>query len=361
MKDVLRREAVRTAARIRELRKADSLVFALFTDPHAHTLAEEGITDLFDAMEALAKMTAPDGVIALGDNLAVVLGRNNYAKNDEIAGLLSGIFDKTASIWDCPLYPVNGNHDGVGTDFFTPAFWYAVTGKDYDRATAHRDGESAYYYVDFPGLRMICLSLPSDSDLTAVYPTPCWEYGRAQLKWLAHTALACDCPVLLAMHVPFFYEYCGDREKLLGTFNGERAAESTIASLCGWIGDRDVARGIFDAFRSHTAYDNDAWDIHMAPSGKNACLIAALSGHMHNDSFWLPGETRNTGDVESGGVNALPCAQFVVPSANPQVNPDLRGRETVPVTMDIAVVTPSDGTITLVRFGDGADRAWNYR
>lgn len=87
MKDVLRREAVRTAARIRELRKADSLVFALFTDPHAHTLAEEGITDLFDAMEALAKMTAPDGVIALGDNLAM-LGRECHATNDEIAGFL---------------------------------------------------------------------------------------------------------------------------------------------------------------------------------------------------------------------------------------------------------------------------------
>ena len=98
----------------------------------------------------------------------------------------------------------------------------------------------------------------------------------------------------------------------------------------------------------------------MAPSGAHACLIAALSGHMHNDSFWLPGEKRNTGDVESGGTNALPCAQFVTASSNPAVNPDLRGHETVPATIDIAVVTPCERTITLVRYGDGEDRMWRW-
>ena len=121
-----------------------------------------------------------------------------------------------------------------------------------------------------------------------------------------------------------------------------------------------MAKEIFAAFQNHTVYDNAAVGIHMAPSGAHACLIAALSGHMHNDSFWLPGEKRNTGDVESGGTNALPCAQFVTASSNPAVNPDLRGHETVPATLDIAVVTPCERTIPLVRYGDGEDRMWRW-
>lgn len=351
-------EAARAAGRIASLRCPDSLVFPIFTDPHTHTLAEDGIRNLFAALASLADTVQPDGVIALGDNLAM-LGREHHAANDEIAGLLTGIFDRCADTFSCPVYPVNGNHDGIGTDFFKPDFWYKIS-RGYDKGTAVREGESAYYYVDFPDVRMVCLSLPSDSDLTAEHPTPAWEYGGAQLRWLAHTALACDCPVLLVMHVPFYYEYRGERVTMFGTWNGERATESTIAALCGWIADRDTAAGIFAAFQSHTAYENAEAGIHMMPSGKNACLIAALSGHMHNDSFWLPGEEKRTGDADSGGTNALPCAQFVTASSNPAVNPDLRGRETVPATIDIAVVTPSERTITLVRYGDGEDRTWRW-
>ncbi len=351
-------ESARVAERISAIRRADSLVFPIFTDPHTHTLTEAGIDSLFSALASLADTTAPDGVIALGDNLAM-LGRERHASNDEIAGLLSGIFNRCADMFACPVYPVNGNHDGIGTDFFKPDFWYTVS-HGYDKNTAVRSGESAYYYVDFPGFRMVCLSLPSDSELAAAHPTPAWEYGKAQLCWLAHTALRCDCPVLLVMHVPFYYEYRGERTALLGTWNGECATESTIAALCGWIADRDVAEKIFAAFQSHTAYDNAEMGIHMAPSGEHACLIAALSGHMHNDSFWLPGEERITGDAESGGKNALPCAQFVTASSNPAVNPELRGRANVPATIDVAVVTPSERTITLVRYGDGEDRTWRW-
>ena len=351
-------EADRVAARIASLRRLDSLIFPIFTDPHTHTLTEDGMTSLFAALSSLADAVPSDGVLALGDNLAM-LGREHHAANDEIAGLLTGIFDRCADTFSCPVYPINGNHDGIGTDFFKPDFWYRVS-RGYDKGTAVREGESAYYYVDFPGVRMVCLSLPSDSDLTAAHPTPMWEYGEAQLRWLAHTALACDCPVLLVMHVPFYYEYVGDPKPMLGTWNGERATESTIAALSGWIADRAVAEAIFAAFQNHTAYDNAALGIHMAPSGEHACLIAALSGHMHNDSFWLPGEEKITGDAETGGKNALPCAQFVTASSNPAINPDLRGRETVPATIDIAVVTPSERAITLVRFGDGDDRAWRW-
>ena len=358
MSTVFATEASRVCKRIDAVRRKDSLVFPIFTDPHTHTLTEDGMENLFAALASLANTIKPDGVIALGDNLAM-LGRECHATNDEIAGLLRGIFDRCAAMFACPVYPVNGNHDGIGTDFFKPDFWYAVS-RAYDQNTAVREGESAYYYVDFSGVRMVCLSLPSDSELAAEHPTPAWEYGDAQLRWLAHTALACDCPVLLVMHVPFYYEYLGDPVPMLGTWNGTHATESTIAALCGWIADRDVAKEIFAAFQNHTVYDNAAVGIHMAPSGAHACLIAALSGHMHNDSFWLPGEKRNTGDVESGGTNALPCAQFVTASSNPAVNPDLRGHETVPATLDIAVVTPCERTITLVRYGDGEDRMWRW-
>lgn len=357
-KSIFTIEGERAAARIASLRRPDSLVFPFFTDPHAHTLSEDGMTSLFAALSSIADAVPCDGVLALGDNLAM-LGRERHASDAEIAGLLAKILERASACFSCPLYPVNGNHDGIGTDFFKPDLWYKVS-RGYDRGTAVREGESAYYYVDFPGVRMICLSLPSNSDLTAAHPTPAWEYGDAQLRWLAHTALACDCPVLLVMHVPFYYEYRGERTAMLGTWNGTRATESTIAVLCGWIADRDTAAEIFAAFQNHTDYDNTALGIHMAPSGEHACLIAALSGHMHNDSFWRPGEEKITGDADSGGKNTLPCAQFVTASANPAINPDLRDHETVPATLDIAVVTPSERTITLVRYGDGEDRAWRW-
>ena len=358
MPDVFAMEANRAACRIAEVRRADSLVFPLFTDPHTHTLSENGIESLFAAFASIADSIEPDGVIALGDNPAM-LGRERHASNDEIAAVIRGILARCAATFACPVYPVNGNHDGVGTDFFKPELWYAIS-RGFDRNTAVREGESAYYYVDFPGVRMVCLSLPSDSALAAAHPSPIWAYGTAQLRWLAHVALDCDCPVLLVMHVPFFYEYRGERVSMLGTWNGTRATESTIAALCGWIADRDTAAGIFTAFRNHTAYDDAAAGIHMAPSGKHACLIAALSGHMHSDSFWLPGEERITGDADSGGTNTLPCAQFVTAASDPALNPELRGHATVPATLDIAVVTPSAREITLVRYGDGPDRTWHW-
>lgn len=356
MHSIFQTESTRVAERIAAVRHKDSLVFPIFTDPHTHTLTEESIESLFAAFASIAGTVEPDGVIALGDNLAM-LGREEHAANDEIAGRLRGIFDRCAATFACPIYPVNGNHDGIGTDFFKPAFWYAISG-GYDQNTAVREGESAYYYVDFPGIRMVCLSLPSDSVLAAEHPTPVWEYGNAQLRWLAHTALDCDCPVLLVMHVPFYYEYRGERTAMLGTWNGTHATTSTIAALCGWIADRNVAEEIFAAFQNHNAYDNAALGIHMAPSGEHACLLAALSGHMHSDSFWLPGAEKNTKDADSGGKNTLPCAQFVTASSNPAVNPDLRGHNTVPATLDIAVITPSRREITLVRYGDGEDRTW---
>ena len=63
-----------------------------------------------------------DAVVSLGDNLSM-LGRNIHASNEMIKDLLTGIFDRVSVACDVPLYPVHGNHDGIGTDFFSAEFW----------------------------------------------------------------------------------------------------------------------------------------------------------------------------------------------------------------------------------------------
>ncbi len=357
--------AEEAAARVEVLRRNDSLVFPIFTDIHINSVNDAAASELLDAMEALSDRIPADGVLALGDN-PDMLGRTEHASNEKIHGVLQGLLDRVASRWQCPLFAINGNHDGIGTDFFDAEFWYSVVGNRYDWGMANRDkdGHSAYYYVDFPAsrVRIVFLSLPCGSRLTAEDPTPLWEYGREQLRWLAQTALNTSLSVLIAAHVPFYYDYYGDRTKKLGVFNGTIPTETFISALCGWIADRPAAQAIFEAFRNHTAYDNGDYGIRMRPSAPEAELIGFISGHIHTDSLWQPGECRPVHDdnVLKERCNSLPCVQLVVSASNIRINSVLRKQAKWPVCMDIAVISPSERRFSTVRYGDGEDRTFTW-
>ena len=139
-------EAERVRQRIDALRRSDTLVFPIFTDLHTRSLDAPVTLALFDAMEALSKAVRADAVIALGDNLAM-LGREEHASNETIHAIIRGLFERVSSLWPCPLLPVNGNHDGIGTDFFKAGFWYDIS-RGFDRGAAKYSGNSAYYTVD---------------------------------------------------------------------------------------------------------------------------------------------------------------------------------------------------------------------
>lgn len=345
-------EARRVGQAIESLRRPDSLVFPIFTDLHTSSLTSPVTEAFFEAMQALSKTVRADGVIDLGDNLAM-LGRNEHASNETIHTLIHGLFEHVASLWPCPLFPVNGNHDGIGTDFFKADFWLDMA-RGFDQGRARRENGSAWYYVDFDQahVRMVALSLPSGSDLEAEHPSPLWAFGDEQLQWLAHTALNTCYDVLVVCHVPLFYDYSGDPEAKLGVWTGNRAAESFVNALCGWIDDRDEAEAIFSAFHEHKRCRIERLGIDTSFEG-NARLIACLSGHMHDDSFFAPGETIGP------DTNRLPCAQIQSGSTNVRLNQPLKDAE-LPIAMDIAVLTPSERRLTLVRFGAGEDRttAW---
>lgn len=343
-------EAERVRQRIDALRRSDTLVFPIFTDLHTRSLDAPVTLALFDAMEALSKAVRADAVIALGDNLAM-LGREEHASNETIHAIIRGLFERVSSLWPCPLLPVNGNHDGIGTDFFKADFWQGIS-RGFDRGAAKYSGNSAYYTVDFDRarVRMIVLSLPSGSDLTAENPSPTWAFGGDQLKWLAETALRTDYQALLVCHVPLYYAYADEKDWTIGVWTGDHAAQSYVSALCGWIDDRDEAEALLSAFNAHAACRIDRLNVSLPASPESAGLIACLSGHMHDDSLFRAGETIGH------ETNRLPCAQIQSGSTNVSLNRPLRDQAALPISMDVAVLTPSERRLTMVRYGAGADR-----
>ena len=343
-------EAERVGQRIAALRRSDTLVFPIFTDLHTRSLDAPVTQAFFEAMDALSQTVCADAVIALGDNLAM-LGREEHAPNETIRAIIRGLFEKVSSFWPCPLLPVNGNHDGIGTDFFKADFWHDIS-SGFDRGTAQRAGNSAYYTVDFTRarVRLIVLSLPSDSDLTLENPAPRWAFGDEQLKWLSDTALRTDYQVLLVCHVPLYYAYTDKKDWKIGVWTGDRAAESYVSALCGWIDDRDDAEAILSAFHAHTAFHSDRLGTSLPASPESAGLIACLSGHMHDDSLF------NAGETIGAETNRLPCAQVQSGSTSVSLNRPLRDGAALPISMDVAVLTPSERRLTMVRYGAGTDR-----
>ncbi len=328
--------------------------FAAFSDAHLYSPEDPTFAALCGALSALDGEDRPMAVVDLGDNLAM-LGREESADNARIADYLSRISEKVQAASDLPLFSVNGNHDGIGTDFFDVPLWNRAIGARYARGKSVHEGEreeqSAYYYVDLPdnGLRLVVLSLPHGSDLTAEMPTPLWLFGDTQLAWLAEQALAVPMgtDVLVLCHVPLCCAaYFGDFSQTLEVFDGQKRATATIASLCGWIEDRDTIEAILGAFAAHTTFDDDARGIHADYSGSGK-LLAVISGHEHCDAVLYPG------DPLGQYVNQLPCPQILIAAALSRWNPSAEDR-TAGYAFD--VITVSDTKIHLKRIGDGEDR-----
>ena len=71
---------------------------------------------------------------------------------------------------------------------------------------------------------------------------------------------------------------------------------------------------------------------------------------MHDDSLFRADETIGH------ETNRLPCAQIQSGSTNVSLNRPLRDQAALPISMDVAVLTPSERRLTMVRYGAGADR-----
>lgn len=334
--------------KVQACRKEDSLVFLYFSDLHTDSAQAECVQQLCRALQMTAQRIGLDAVVDLGDNLNM-LGRNFHATNETVKTVLSQLFAAMTAGLNCPFFAVNGNHDAIGTDFFKPDFWNDIVKNGVNHASAVYAPEGAAYYADHPAskTRMIFLSLPHDSDLYGEYPRPFWEFGAAQLRWLAQEALNTSYQVILLTHVPFFYQFRGDNTVMLKVWNGEAEKVTPIGELCGWIHDCGTAGEILHAFAGHLPYENEALDIRMPASAPTAGLAGCFSGHTHADALWMPGEERGE------NKNSLPCCQTVIRTARPltEEEPECCG-----VCMDVAVWTPSSQEFRIFRIGAGEDR-----
>lgn len=312
--------------KIAALRKEDSLVIPVFTDLHTSGIDGEYTERLVSLLEILTSEIPCDALVDLGDNTGM-LGRNEHITNGDLEKLLKGLFDKIYNAAKLPMLFVNGNHDGIGTDFFNAPFWNGIVKKKYGNTSAVYDEDGSYYYVDLEkaDTRIIVLSVPSDADLIAENPTPVWKLGERQINWLENVALKTEKYVVILSHVPFYDVYRGENQ-LHSVWDGEKERFSTTYALCGSIEDADRAALVINAFNEKN-------------KGK---LIACLSGHTHSDSLYNPCETKGE------NINPLSCHQIVTTAAC------LRQEG---ISMDIAVWTPSQRRFDMIRIGEGEDRS----
>lgn len=329
--EIILQELNRVKAEILKSKTNETLIFPLFSDLHTNGIQDELNEFFIECLSEICKAIFPNAVINLGDNFTM-LGREKHIPNDLLKDEFSKLFCEIKKKINCPLFLINGNHDAIGTDFFKSDFWYDIVNGKYDNDLAHRSEGNGYYYVDFDSaeIRLIFLSIPSDSYLYAENPTPIWEFGKNQLKWFKDIALNTNHKILLFSHVPFFYKYRGNMETKIEVWNGKETAFSFVSNLCGWIDD---AKEAVDMIKEN---DN---------------IIACFSGHTHKDSLFKP--------LEKIGLdeNILPCAQVVTKNSIPFPWDDNKGF--FGISIDIIMYKPSERVIDIIRFGDGEDRKIN--
>lgn len=327
-KEIILREIKRVGLEVEKIRKPNSLVFPMYSDLHCRGIENEATVNFVECLGELCGNLNPTAVINMGDNFAM-LGREKHIETTVLAKKFDALLGAVKDKINCPLLLMNGNHDAIGTDFFKNEFWFNIVNGKYDDGLAQRVDGKAYFYVDLDNVktRFVFMSVPSDSDLYAEFPTPLWRFGKSQLEWFDKVALNTDYKVLLFSHVPFFYKYTGDMESKLSVWNGEYEAKSYISALCGWIDD---AKESAEIVKSH------------------GNVIACFSGHVHIDFLREPYE------VIGEHINHLPCRQVVTRNA---LGHSRDGSENVfEMAIDVMVYDPDTQTIDLIRFGDGKDR-----
>ena len=266
------------------------LVIPILSDLHIYGTDDSHFQAQLKALRELRKESGFDALISLGD-IPAMLGRERHASDEEIKALLHETTKMLSEAAEAPVLSINGNHDGIGTDFFSPILWNDSVGREYERGLCVHDRENVWFHADFAKvrLRMIFLSVPHRSKLSGEYPTPLWSFGEEQLDWLSGVvgSIPEGWRAIVFSHVPLCSEYAGDMESTLRVWDGEAERDATIASLCGWIEDRKKAEDILNS------------------SGK---IICAIGGHEHYDDLFGAGEEKR------GYVNRLNFPQVVVSS-----------------------------------------------
>lgn len=297
-----------------------------------------------------------DALIALGDNINgdEPTGRLNMTLM-HVRAMLQTKYVRTA------MFMIRGNHDnGAGHQNTEGKSAYEVLDDDsvkngfgtkfnyYDEV---RDGDSFYFYKDFPDKKVRIIGLDSndiplekkDSNGHYAYDTNTAGFRAQQLNWFANKALMLPdntWQVVVFFHIPFPNAF------------GQWAEDNTFKNY-------HHAIAILNAFKNGTSVNiNDTSNPDFTITGLQAdygkqgqgTLIAVVNGHLHRD------------DQDTSILNGTPIIE-VTTSASfvSNVVDDSKRRNTNDEdAWDIISINTKERKIHCYRFGRGNDRDFTY-
>ncbi|KEK16028.1 phage capsid protein [Limosilactobacillus reuteri] len=297
-----------------------------------------------------------DALIALGDNINgdEPTGRLNMTLM-HVRAMLQTKYVRTA------MFMIRGNHDnGAGHQNTEGKNANEVLddnavkngfGTKFNYYGEVRDGDSLYFYKDFPDKKVRIIGLDSndipiekkDSNGNYMYSTNTAGFRSRQLSWLANKALILpdnSWQVVIFFHVP-----------LPSAFN-QWAADDTFENNQAFI-------EIINAFKhgknvSITNNSGDAFDVadvqaDFTKQGEGT-LIAIINGHLHYDA-----QDYNVFS-ETPIIEVTTSASFVSDKVN---NSDRRNTKNEDA-WDIISIDTAKHKIHCYRFGRGNDRDFTY-
>ena len=297
-----------------------------------------------------------DALIALGDNINgdEPTGRLNMTLM-HVRAMLQTKYVRTA------MFMIRGNHDngaghqnteGEGADevlddntikngFGTKLNYYGEV----------RDGDSLYFYKDFPEKKVRIIGLDSndipiekkDSNGHYAYDTNTAGFRSQQLNWFANKALMLPdntWQVVVFFHIPFPNAF------------GQWAEDNTFKNY-------HHAIAILNAFKNGTSVNiNDTSNPDFSITGLQVdysaqgqgTLIAVVNGHLHRD------------DQDTSVLNGTPIIEVTTSASfvSSVVNDSKQRNTNDEDAWDLISINTQERKIHCYRFGRGSDRDYTY-
>ena len=297
-----------------------------------------------------------DALIALGDNINgdEPTGRLNMTLM-HVRAMLQTKYIRTA------MFMIRGNHDnGAGhqntegksadevLDDNAIKNGFGTKLNYYDEV---RDGDSLYFYKDFPNKKVRIIGLDSndipiekkDSNGNYMYSTNTAGFRSRQLSWLANKALILpdnSWQVVVFFHIPFPNVF------------GQWAEDNTFKNY-------HHAIAILNAFKNGTSVNiNDTSNPDFTITGLQAdyskqgqgTLIAVVNGHLHRD------------DQDTSILNGTPIIEVTTSASfvSSVVNDSKQRNTNDEDAWDIISINTKEHKIHCYRFGRGNDRDFTY-
>ena len=316
--DPYRAEMERT---VRAIGEDSDLVLIVFTDLHFDPARKEPetLTDTMACAKALTERCSVDALWNLGD---LINGhREKSLALDQLDTVIRAERKVTAN-----YHNIQGNHDNnfqATLNGFSEA--EVISNPELNAVLANNSTEQTEhhsllrptdYYVDFPGIRVICLTAENT------------EWTEKTAQWLADEALQTTRQVLVLSHIPTRPE---------------------------WGFRNDVTNGelIEDALQAFTA--------------SGGTLIAFIHGHDHGDQINNVRVNSPADSVEHEAAAwqevAVGCARFQKPASNGTEGMTFWDRDEydeTKVLFDVVCISQERREVRFVRFGAGEDRTISY-